>query len=747
MKKSVSVFRNFVNKVEDKSLEEILNDIKIGKYKAEISDIRHLINNDRKEESDELKKQLTAFTVSGTFNNGRSIDKIENYSQYVILDIDKLSNVQLKEIINFTRLAPYTFASFISPSGKGLKIIVKINTTKEHHKEAYKQVVDYYEQALNIDIDISGSDICRLCFVSFDEEIYINNDTAIFQVDIINEIESNKINNRIEHNNKGVNNTSDYEKFQNCVDFTNNVASYQEGNRNNYIFQLACNCNRKGLNKVETENFIGQAFNLNTSEIKAAVKSAYKNNLEDFAKFAEFANYTNPISKENDNSISAKLEKMPYLPNEIFDQLPDILKEGCSVFSEKRERDVFFTGAISILSGCMSNVSGGYRGKKQYANLFSFVIAPAASGKGSLTYAKDLGIKCHERLVAESKEALREYKIKEQEYKKKLTNKAIDTADLEPPIEPPFKVLYIPANSSSSRVIQHLIDGDEIGIFCETEADSMGNVLKQDWGGYSDLLRKAFQHEPISLSRKTENEFSEIKSPRLSVALAGTPGQVANLIKSAEDGLFSRFLFYSFESEIVWIDANEKMNGVNLTEHFEYLSKKTLDFTDYLNQLNEVDFKLTEHQWKELNDFGKKWLTNLSTFVSQDLAGTVKRLGLILFRVNMILTALRQFDNGTYTNTFICSKEDFKIALSLVETYLKHSVSMFIKLPKLGTLTDKVLKKFFNKLPLKFRRKDAILIAHGNFQIKERTADTYLLKLVEAKYLEKITSGFYQKIK
>ena len=746
MKKTVSVFRNFVNKVEDKPLEEILNDIKKGTYKAEISDIRHLINNDEKEQSDEQKKQLLAFTASGTFNNGRSIDKLENYSQYVILDIDKLSNIQLKEIINLTRLAPYTCASFVSPSGKGVKIIVKVNTNKDQHKEAYKQVVAYYEQALNIDIDTSGSDICRLCFVSYDKDCFINNNAAIFEVENLKVNGDNKSNSSV-NTNLNECGLSDLEKFQNCVGFTNNVASYQEGNRNNYIFQLACNCNRIGLNQLDTENFIGQSFNLNTLEIKTAVKSAYKNNSQDFAKFADFANYKSKVLQEEDNIISDNLEKMPFLPDEIFDKLPEILKEGSSVFSEKRERDVFFTGAISILSGCISRVSGGYRGKKQYANLFSFVIAPAASGKGSLTYSKDLGTKYHERLVAESKEALLEYNIKEQDYKKKLTNKAIDTADLEPPIKPPFKVLYIRANTSSSRVIQHLIDSDEVGVFCETEADSMGNVLKQDWGGYSDLLRKAFQHEPISLSRKTENEFSEIKAPRLSVALAGTPGQVLNLIKSAEDGLFSRFLFYSFQSEVVWIDANEKMNGVNLTEHFEYLSIRTLNLVDYLEQLGEVDFKLTEPQWAALNTFGKKWLTNLSTFISKDLAGTVKRLGLILFRVSMLLTTLRNFDDGINSNTFICSKEDFKIALALVETYLQHSVTMFIKLPKSGDVTDQVLKKYFNKLPLKFRRKDAVRIADSNFQIKERTADTYLLKLVNAKYLEKIKSGFHQKIK
>src|SRR5690606_22303459 len=60
---------------------------------------------------------------------------------------------------------------------------VKVNSKKEHHKEAYNQVVAYYERALNIDIDTSGSDICRLCFVSYDEDCFIKNDADTFEVE------------------------------------------------------------------------------------------------------------------------------------------------------------------------------------------------------------------------------------------------------------------------------------------------------------------------------------------------------------------------------------------------------------------------------------------------------------------------------------------------------------------------------------------------------------------------------------
>ena len=136
------------------------------------------------------------------------------------------------------------------------------------------------------------------------------------------------------------------------------------------------------------------------------------------------------------------------------------------------------------------------------------------------------------------------------------------------------------------------------------------------------MLRKAFHHEPISYSRKTNKEWVEIKKPRLSVALAGTPGQVENLIKSAEDGLFSRFIFYTFKSEIVWVKASDTMNGINLTAHFEQLSDTVLQFVGFLETYEKINFKLSENPWDKLNEFGENCLNSLATFVSEDLSST-----------------------------------------------------------------------------------------------------------------------------
>lgn len=759
---SVSIFKNFAQFVENKALSDIIFEIQAGKHMTKVEAIRKLIADDKTKEADALKKKLLGFTPSGTFNNGRKAELISTYSGFLVLDLDKLNPTQLEEAKLKSTEIVFTYAAFVSPSGNGLKIIIPVNNTTENHKLAFQQVATHYAKELQLEIDPSGKDVSRLCFMSFDPNCYFNPNAETFEINCNNEetspVKQTKAVCKSNANSKSIKLSCDTQswndKFDECVSFTEKKATYLEGSRNNFVHLLACNCNRIGMPESIAQNYIMNQYNLDHSEATSTITSAYKNNFHEHAKFANLANSNEARIPQSINtevqpaqSKDELLMNMPFLPDQIFERLPEILKTGCSVFQDRRERDVFLTGALGILSGCMPNVVGVYRGKEHYANLYVFIIAPAASGKGSLTFSKELGQKYHDKLLAASSDKRKIYDVAMQDYKKKMNDKRCKSDDLTMPEEPPFKVLYIPANNSSARVIQHLKEGDEQGIFCETEADSMGNVLKQDWGSYSDLLRKAFHHEPISYSRKTGKEFVEIKKPRLAVALAGTPGQVQNLIKSAEDGLFSRFIFYSFKSEIEWVDASDTINGFNLTEHFENLSVQVLNFVEFLETCPKIQFKLTPEQWQKLNVFGKTSISTLTTFVSEDLASTSKRLGLILFRLCMVITTLKYYDRGEASNEFTCNDEDFEIALLLINTFQQHAVFMFNELPKSTTGADKALKSFYDLLPDKFQRKEAIELALNKLQIKERTADGYLSKLLSNKFLDNPRSGIYEKIK
>lgn len=180
--KKVTVFRKFTEIVKHSTIEDCVEEIRNGCYKNQVEEIRKINTEKGKEEADKLKKNLLGFTASGAFKTKRRITDISEYNQCVILDFDDISEDYLQEAKNNATLAPYTLAAFISPRGTGLKIIVQVNTQVEDHGIAFQQVADYYSQALNEEIDPSGKDCSRLCFISYDPEAYYNKDAEVFQV-------------------------------------------------------------------------------------------------------------------------------------------------------------------------------------------------------------------------------------------------------------------------------------------------------------------------------------------------------------------------------------------------------------------------------------------------------------------------------------------------------------------------------------------------------------------------------------
>ena len=740
----VSIYKDFKQNLGVKNLLEIFTDIKSDKYKNDIESIRYALHKNTNAKASQIKNKLTSFTTSGTFGKSRTKNNIISYSQILCLDFDNIPVTEINNLSSVVNQCRYTFASFISPSGMGLKVFIKINSNAEQHTTVYNQVTNLYNHLSGYKIDEKCKDITRLCFVSYDTELFLNENVDVFEIKQ-EPIISEKLEKFFQEN------TTD-ELLDKCLKFTEKKEQYYSGNRNNFIFLFSSNANKFGINEEDTLDFCLANFDLEEKEIKATVKSTYRNQSVDFAKFAKFANVqtsseSDEINSENciDNYEDC-LKNTPLIPQSVYDNLPSILFESCQNFSQKRERDVFLTGALAILSGCLPNVTGIYSGNLVYTNLFSFILAPAASGKGALKFAKILADKYHDKVLANSIELKKKYDDDIADYKKLKTKGKLKPRK-ETPKPPKFKVVFIPANTSNAKIIQHLDNNEGRGIICETEADTLGQTFKNEWGAYSDMLRKSFHHEKISVSRKTDGEFIEVNSPQLAVALSGTPKQVFNIITSAEDGLFSRFIFYVFKTEAIWLDPSPKGNPVNLTNFFSSKSKEVLQLVEFYEN-NEINFNLTDEQWEKFNPFFSTFLDQINTFVSEDAVSIVKRLGLILYRFCMIFTAIRKFEEKNHVKDTYCQNIDFETALALTETYIQHSVIMFTNLPKQGeqvpfkSAINK--KKFLEALPNNFQRKEAIKIGEM-FSLRERSVDSFL-KTCLGKYLEQPEYGFYRKL-
>jgi len=695
-------------------VQKVLEQIKKGFWKKQIKDIQYHINNGDTKQANGLKSKLPAFTISATYTGNRTKENVESYSGLLHLDYDKLDNIQgLKsKIISI----PYTYAAFVSPSGKGLKVLVKCDNDLSTHTYAFNALRSYYDNLLGVESDKSIKDILRLCFVSYDSEMYLNKNSKIFN-----------------YQSYPNNETKSQKDLDWVWNFTANKEEFIEGNRNNFIHSYGCNANR---NNFEMNDVINYAYSYSNNsfskaEIKKTINSAYENNVNEKGRAT--------ISAILPKDISRKIIS-PFIPDQIYDVLPPTLKEACNVF-KGRERDVFFTSALSVISGGLHNVSGLYDKNKVFPNLFSIITAPPASGKGVMKYSRQLGDCYHEFLLNQSREDLKEYKKEKRVFDSKV-KKAKTDQDIEALIEPEkpkFKMFFIPGNTSSAMITKHLEYNDGMGCICEAEADALTNALKQEWGNFSDIIRSGFGAESISQSRKTDLEYSEIKEPKFSLALTGTLNQLDLLMTSVQDGLFSRVLFYSFNAAPIW-----------KTTYTSGISRSNKDiFVDYSAALCDKfksntaqKFAMTEKQGLKLDNTFRELLRHNTALYVKDVISTVIRLGGMCYKIAMTLSAVRSDDKE-----IICSEEDFNTALCLVkEVYLVHGINMLNKVSKTSNKLNTTQTDLYNWIKTKDTFKRSEISEQASLSgIKDRTLSDILKRFIELELIEKVSHGVYTK--
>ncbi|MBS0645932.1 MAG: DUF3987 domain-containing protein [Verrucomicrobia bacterium] len=732
----VTLFKNFSTPVEDISLIILSNRLASDQYKTQVEEIRDLIAEGKSEEAQAKKQQLPAFTPSATFKEKRVLANMEQYSGFVHLDFDKLNPLQLAEASQVIAQIPYTFLCFTSPSGKGLKVFIEVNTGAEHHETAYRQVREYYEKATGLKADEKCKDITRLCFVSYDPQLYKNIGNKKFEITgielpIAKATELHEPMQPVEFVVK-----DDYLfPFQQQITFTNQKAEYTNGNRNNYIYLLASNCNRAGIPELDTLVLCQQHFDLPEKEIKTAIHSAYTHHAAEFAQKPITAKY-NEATMNSQKTI----QEMPTLPDEIFPLLPDFLQRIVKVSASKEERDILLLGSIVVLSSCLPKLIGYYDDKKVNANLFLFITAQASAGKGRLIHCRQLVAPVHKAMREQAALLKREYDAQMADYN---ASKGKD-ANMEKPVKPPEKMLFIPANNSSTGFFQLLNDSGGRGLIFETEGDTMAQSFKSDYGNYSHGFRNAFQHEPISYYRRTDRELVEIERPCLSALLSGTPKQIGTLIPNAENGLFSRFMFYVMNIQPVWKDVFASNTDQGLDKYFADLSTEFYTLYQALNNNGEIIFTLTDSQKQEFNKFFAEMQTLYIGLKGLDYIGTVRRSGLIAFRMMMVCSVLRILETGDISSQIICENADFNNTNQIVKLLVKHAAKVYSDLPEEPVKPKPKNRKerFLEALPHRFNRQGYLSVA-VQLNIPDKTAQGYITDFVKAGILDKEGQDLY----
>lgn len=262
-----------------------LERIKKGKSKSMVDWLRTL----EKKEYDKNKNQLPGVCFNGVFDY-RSKAGIREHSGLCILDFDKFENSQ--DAIDFRNSISdddFIFSAWISPSAKGVKALVKIPNDIANHTAYFHSLKNYYNHP---NWDDSGSDVSRFCFESYDPDLFINENSKVWDKLDIPEVDD------LGHKNVSISIKSDNIIITNLMTWFNKKYTFG-AERNKNLFRLASAFNDFGINKNVAEqtfyNFEEKDFD--RKEIQTTINSAYKKTANFGTKFFE------------DNGVKQKIEK------------------------------------------------------------------------------------------------------------------------------------------------------------------------------------------------------------------------------------------------------------------------------------------------------------------------------------------------------------------------------------------------------------------------------------------------------
>ena len=422
-------------------------------------------------------------------------------------------------------------------------------------------------------------------------------------------------------------------------------------------------------------------------------------------------------------------QPLPTIPTTVYNNIPTFLQQVVKPSSSNEERDILLLGALTAFSACFPKLFGVYDQRKVFSNLYLFVTAPASAGKGRLNQIKNLVNPVHKEKREQSKTLKQQHQVEMATYN---MNKG-KSETMEKPSKPPERMLFIPANNSVTGVYQLISDNEGRGLIFETEGDTLAQAFKSDYGNYSDGFRKAFHHETISYYRRTDREYVDIERPCLSTVLSGTPKQIQALVPSAENGLFSRFMFYYMNIKPTWKNVFQTDTTNGLDEYYDQLGKEFFGLYKTLKNNPDIEVRLTTEQQQRFNVFFEKLQTKYLNLQPDDYIATVRRLGLIAFRIIMLFSVFRIMEDGDVNQVRYCEDIDFENTLEMISVLVKHSSKVFNDLPIEQKEVKRANRKerFLEALPYQFSRQDYLNIADKN-KIPHKTAEGYITKFVDA---------------
>jgi hypothetical protein len=340
----ITIFKNIkeTDTPFHRPVEHILQRIKDGATKELVKQIRA---EKRKTERNELKKLLPAICFSGIFNK-RNDSSLQEHTGIMCLDFDgyEKNKELLQDKENITK-NKFVYSVFISPSGLGLKVLVKIPKDAENHVNYFNSLAKHFD---NPRFDVTCKNLSRVCYESYDPLIYVNENSS----------EWDKIEEKVYEEKHSLRDlptlpiTDENKVVEILTKWWVKKYPMVEGLRNNNTFVLASAFNDFGVNKSLASYVLSnyEADGFGHREIQQTIDSAYAQTQNFGTKYYEDDERINNIKIKLRRGVSKKEIKSQLLDSEIKENVIDSVLQRVD---EENKEQKFWTksdkGVIKVV--------------------------------------------------------------------------------------------------------------------------------------------------------------------------------------------------------------------------------------------------------------------------------------------------------------------------------------------------------------------------------------------------------------
>lgn len=784
------------------TIREFVDTVRSDRYRRQVLEYRRLKALPGHEaEAQAIKENMPCIVPAGVCLNGHAVKDLSVHSRLLCVDLDHTDR-RTQEVFGLACSLPFTYASIISISGEGIKMLVRVRM--EDVRQDYARLYAAVGNAVSAHVGHPYDEKCKIltqpCFYSYHPEAYYNAEAVAFEMPEVmpasaiyesassasaasatatSATEKRKMllsaAEAIPGDVRGSVPTSACGFIPRLLDDFERNNPFRRGNRNDLALKLGRVAGSKGFSPDEMEKLISlfsdryASGDFTAEDIRQRVVAGYQfveclpKEQKEPARGQKGGRvtYTPVYGSNEEDAPEVVLEKndelradAPYIPDTVFASLPDFLIRCCRYTSDKRERDMALLGCLNSCSAIFPYVSFLYKRSLYSPHFYLASVAAAGAGKGIMAFTAillDPTQEYYDQIRRANKKAYEQALLGwDSEQQQARREKRLPDINLKPE-EPKAQYLKISATTSKSRLIEHLATAGEVGCcMATTEINTMVSSLGQDCGKYEDILCKAAHHEEVSSSYKVDGEPIVVKHPHLALNIAGTQEQFYIFFRSLEVGLFSRFAFYTRQQSQKWESCAPGDEQVDLRGYFQSLGKELLEMHKVLLESPTL-VTFSPAQWQLHTTLFSELLRRVLLEGRDSSGSLIRRAGLLGMRLAAILTIFRKWEDYRYAKEYCCTDADFRMAMDIVRTLVEHSLLLSTSLPDTNQPPVSMhrfhrLDEILSSLSKEFTYTDFVRSVQ-NTGMSESTGKRFLQKALKLQYIVKEENSYRKRRK